>query len=61
MKSNQTFSIDFVARKCKTDSKRADIFVHITVNGDIEEISIKEQVRDCDWNSGKETVEGTTD
>lgn len=33
MKSDHTFSIDFVPRKCKQDRKRAIIYARITVNG----------------------------
>jgi len=60
MHGNLSFGIDFVARKCKADKKRADIFARITINGELKEISIKEQIDTCDWVSEKEAVKGKT-
>jgi len=58
MEPKQSFSIDFIIRKCKANKKRADIFARITVDGEPKEISIKEQIDTDDWNSDKETVKG---
>jgi hypothetical protein len=40
-------------RKCKADKKRADIFVRITVNGEIKELSIKQQIDAANWDNRK--------
>jgi integrase/recombinase XerD len=58
MEAKQSFSIDFITRKCKANKKRADIFVRITVDGEPKEISIKEQIDAADWNNDKEIVKG---
>ncbi len=54
----QSFSIDFIIRKCKVNKKRADIFAKITVDGEIKELSIKEQIDTADWVSKQEIVKG---
>lgn len=55
---HQSFSIDFIIRKCKANKKRADIFAKITVDGDIKELSIKEQIETADWINKQEIVKG---
>lgn len=54
----QSFSIDFIIRKCKANKKRADIFAKITVDGEIKELSIKEQIDAADWINKQEIVRG---
>ncbi len=54
----QSFSIDFIIRKCKANKKRADIFAKITVDGEIKELSIKEQIDTVDWVNKQEIVKG---
>jgi integrase/recombinase XerD len=59
MNTRQSFSIDFIIRKCKANKKRADIFARITVDGELpKEISLKEQIEVKEWNSESETVKG---
>lgn len=59
MNTRQTFSIDFIIRRCKANKKRAHIFARITVDGEEpKEISIKEQIDADDWNNKSETVKG---
>lgn len=58
MKSDQTFSIDIIYRRCKADKTRADLLARITVNGDSKELSLKSQVLVKDWDSKTETVRG---
>lgn len=60
MEATQSFGIDFITRKCKADKKRADIFVRITVNGEIKELSIKQQIDATNWDNSKEIVKGRT-
>ena len=45
MKTAFTFSIDFIIRLNKKDRTLALIYARITVNGDIKEISLKEQIK----------------
>jgi hypothetical protein len=60
MEATQSFGIDFITRKCKADNKRADIFVRIAANGEIKELSIKQQIDDTNWDNSKEIVKGRT-
>lgn len=60
MRSDQTFSIDFVARKCKADKSRSEIFARITVNGEVRELSLKEQIPTGGWDNRAEVVKGRT-
>jgi integrase/recombinase XerD len=60
MEATQSFGIDFITRKCKADKKRADIFVRITINGEIKELSIKQQIDATNWDNSKEIVKGRT-
>ncbi|MEP7375712.1 MAG: site-specific integrase [Chitinophagaceae bacterium] len=59
MNERQTFSIDFVIRKCKGNKTKAHIYARITVDGATPaEISINEKIIANDWNSEKEEVKG---
>ncbi|MBN8880458.1 MAG: site-specific integrase [Sphingobacteriales bacterium] len=58
MCERQTFSIDFIVRKCKADKRRADIFARVTVDGEIAEISTKNQIDYNNWDNKKEIVKG---
>ena len=60
MEATQSFGIDFITRKCKADKNRVDIFARITVNGEIKELSIKQQIDDTNWDNRKEIVKGRT-
>src|SRR6266542_1667640 len=61
MRSNHTFSIDFVTRKCKGDKKKAFIYARITVDGEEPvEISAKEKIDVTKWDSDKEIVKGNS-
>jgi site-specific recombinase XerD len=53
MEKMQTFSVDFLIRRCKADKLKALIYARITVNGVRTEISLKEQIKVADWNSEK--------
>ncbi|MEO9021811.1 MAG: site-specific integrase [Ginsengibacter sp.] len=56
----QSFGISLLIRKCKTDKKKADIYVRITVNGESKEFSTKEQIETVNWNSKKGMVKGNS-
>lgn len=58
MRTDKSFSIDFVIRKDKKDKAAGFLFARVTVDGCITEISLKEKVRVCDWDSRSETVKG---
>lgn len=58
MRTDKSFSIDFVIRKDKQDKTEAYLFVRITVNGQSTEISLKEKIKTADWDSRSETVKG---
>lgn len=58
MTATQSFSIDFIIRRCKANKKKADIYARITVDGVPKEISIKEQIDSADWDSRSERVKG---
>jgi len=58
MNTNQSLGIDIIIRRCKSNNKRADIFVRITVNGQPKELSIKEQIDTVAWDNDKEMVKG---
>jgi integrase/recombinase XerD len=60
METTQSLGIDFITRKCKADKKKADIFVRITVNGEVKELSIKQQIDATNWDNRKEIVKGRT-
>ncbi|MGN6214182.1 Arm DNA-binding domain-containing protein [Parafilimonas sp.] len=55
----QTFGVSFLVRKCKNDSKRADTYARITVDGEEKEFSTKEQIEASHWNRDKGMVKGT--
>lgn len=44
METQSSFGVCFLIRRCKTDKKRADIYVRITVDGNAKEFSLKEQI-----------------
>ncbi|MFT4154798.1 site-specific integrase [Parafilimonas sp.] len=56
----QSFGVCFLIRKCKNDSKRADIYARITVDGEEKEFSTKEQIETSHWNREKGMVKGTS-
>lgn len=58
MKTETTFSIDFVMRKKKSDPLFGYIYARITLDGDIKEISLKEEIRASSWQPGSECVAG---
>jgi integrase/recombinase XerD len=60
METRNSFSIDFITRKCKTDIKNVLIYARITVNGERKEISIKEKIDWAAWNPKAEMVNGRT-
>jgi len=61
MRSNHSFSIDFVTRKCKADKNKAFIYARITVDGEEPvEISTKEKIDPSKWNNKQEIVKGNS-
>lgn len=58
MKSNNTFSVDFIVRKSKYEKQIAYLFARITVNGTSREISLKQKMNEGDWDSRKEQIRG---
>jgi len=60
METRNSFGIDFITRKCKTDNKNVLIYARITVNGEVKEISIKEKIERNAWNNASEIVNGKT-
>lgn len=61
MRSEQTFSIDFLARKCGPKSKEAFIYAKVTVDGgEPAEISLKEKIKHGTW-KGDRVVGKTTE
>lgn len=59
MHKAQSFSVNFIARKTKTDKTKAHIFARITVDGGLpKEISLKEQINHVDWDNDREMVKG---
>lgn len=50
MKEKQTFGIQFVGRKNREKEKHFTIFARITVNGEVSEISLKQNISSIDWN-----------
>ena len=49
MKEKQTFGIQFVGRKNREKEKHFTIFARITVNGEVSEISLKQNISSIDW------------
>lgn len=61
MRSNHSFSLDFVTRKCKADKSKAFIYARITVDGEQPvEISTKEKIDVTRWDSKREIVKGNS-
>ncbi len=58
MKSNNTFSVDFIVRKSRYEKQIAYLFARITVNGISREISLKQKMNEGDWDSHKEQIRG---
>ncbi len=59
MKTDATFSVDFVVRKKKAEPKRGLIYARITVDGGLpKEISLKEDVQVSMWDSRAECLKG---
>lgn len=61
MKTNHSFSIDFIIRRCKEDKQQALIYARITIDEERKEISLKERIKASDWDSRKEMVKGRTE
>ena len=53
MQNMQTFSVDLLFRRCKSNKSRAMIYARITVNGERVEISLKEQINADEWNNDR--------
>ncbi|MDR6339883.1 site-specific recombinase XerD [Filimonas zeae] len=58
MRTDKSFSIDFIIRKDKQDKTEGYLFARVTVNGQNTEISLKEKIKVWDWDSRSETVKG---
>jgi len=58
MKSECTFSIDFIIRLCKNEKSKALIYARVTVNGMPREISVKQKIDANKWDTKSETVRG---
>ncbi len=61
MRSDHSFGIDFLIRKCKADKKMADIYARITIDEERKEIAMKEQIQAIQWDSKAECVKGKTE
>jgi integrase/recombinase XerD len=61
MKTNNSFGIDFIIRISKSNKHAAHIFARITIDGDRNEISLKENIKASDWDSAREIVKGRTE
>ncbi|WP_153800894.1 site-specific integrase [Foetidibacter luteolus] len=60
MQAVQTFAINFIIRRHKSNKAKADIYARITVDGQRKEISTKEQIDIKDWDTARECVKGKT-
>lgn len=60
MKTTNSFSIDFLIRRCKENKQRALIYARITVDEERKEISLKEAIDANEWDPKKEMVKGKT-
>jgi integrase/recombinase XerD len=61
MRSNHTFSIDFITRKCKENKTKAFIYARITVDGELpKEICLKDKIKASDWLNKAEKVKGNS-
>lgn len=60
MRTNQTFSISFFARKKKTDPASGLIYTRITINGQSVEISLKRSILLEKWNKASGRCRGTS-
>lgn len=58
MKKENSFSVDFVVRKCKGDKQKGYLSAKVTVNGDFTEISLNEKVATSNWQANGEKVKG---
>jgi site-specific recombinase XerD len=59
MRSNQSFAVNFVKRRCKENKKRANIYARIYVDGGLpKEISLKEEIEASAWDEKREIVKG---
>lgn len=58
MCERQTFSIDFIARKLKSNNTLANIYARVTVDGQTVEISTKDQIKHVLWDHRAEEVKG---
>lgn len=54
----QTFSVCFFLRKTKANKLRADIYVRITIDGEVAEFSSKEQIQVSQWIPRRSVVKG---
>ena len=60
MRAENTFSVDFLIRLDKKQKTLAYLFAKVTVDGDEKEISLKQKIRACDWNSQDEALKGNS-
>jgi len=60
MKSQQTFSVIFLARKGKNDSSSSLIYSRISVNGQRTEFSIKQKIPSDIWDKNRGQVKGNS-
>lgn len=58
MKKENSFSVDFVVRKCKGDKQKGYLSAKVTVNADNTEISLNEKVLLSAWQADGEKVKG---
>lgn len=58
MKKENSFSVDFVVRKCKNDKQKGYLSAKVTVNGNNTEISLNEKVQLSAWQANGEKVKG---
>jgi hypothetical protein len=58
MQTTHSFAINFIKRNCSSDTKKALLYVRITVDGERAEISLKEKINANDWDARREIVKG---
>jgi hypothetical protein len=62
MRTTHSFSIEFLKRSCRGKKKKgkAHIYARIWVDGEVAEISLKEEINENDWDARAEQVKGRT-
>lgn len=56
VRTTHSFGVDFIIRKCKTNKTRAHLYTRINVDGELREISLKEDIATSDWIVDKEMI-----